>query len=112
MFFVLFLKTVIRSFPFFNEQIAQVTYQKWATMSDSLKLLTKNEQPWAIRSGGSPKMSYYEGIAQVAHQNEQMSKLLFFLAYHSFAHFFAKNERFALKTDEQIPNPDPDHLTQ
>ena len=71
MFFVLFLKTVIRSFPFF-----------------------------------------YEGIAQVAHQNEQMSKLLFFLAYHSFAHFFAKNERFALKTDEQIPNPDPDHLTQ
>ena len=39
------------------ERIAQVTHQKRATMSDSLRSLTENERPWANRSGGSPKMS-------------------------------------------------------
>ena len=34
-----------------------------------------------------------------------MSKSLFYVANHSFAHFFAKNERFAQKTDERIPSP-------
>ena len=38
-------------------------------------------------------------------KTEQMSESLVFLANRSFAHFFAKNERFAQKTDEQIPNP-------
>ena len=31
--------------------------QKWATMSNSLRSLTKNERPWANRSGRSQKMS-------------------------------------------------------
>ena len=45
------------------EQNTQVAHQKWATMSNLLKLLTKNEQPWANRSGCSQKMSDHEQIA-------------------------------------------------
>ena len=39
------------------ERIAQVTHQKWATMSESLRSLRVNERLWANRSGRSPKMS-------------------------------------------------------
>ena len=39
------------------EQIALVTHQKWVTMIDILRSLTKNERPWANCSGHSPKMS-------------------------------------------------------
>ena len=55
-------------------------------VSESLSTLTKNERSWAIHSGRSPKMSKREQIAQVAN-------------------LFAKNEWFAQKTDERIPNP-------
>ena len=48
------------------ERFAEVAHPKWATMSESLRSLTKNCL---------------------------------------FAHFFANNERFAQKTDEQIPSP-------
>ena len=58
-------------------------------VSKSLRLLTKNKQPWAIRSGRSPKMSYNERIAQVSHQKwankwiarflERIAHLLIFL---------------------------------
>ena len=62
------------------EQIAQVAHQKLATMSDSLRSLTKNER---------------------------MSELLFFFwANRLFAHFWPKNKRFAQKTDEQISSPE------
>ena len=47
-----------------HERFAQVAHQKWATMSELLKSLTKKEQ---------------------------MSESLVFLANRSFAHFFAKN---------------------
>ena len=59
------------------KQFAQVANQKWATVSKSLRLLTKNEQ---------------------------MSESLFFSEL-LICLFFAKNERFAQKTDERIPNP-------
>ena len=39
------------------KRIAQVAYQKWATISDLLRSFTKNERPWANRSGCSPKIS-------------------------------------------------------
>ena len=39
------------------EWIAQVAQDKWAIVSESLKSLMKNEQLWAIRSGGSWLMS-------------------------------------------------------
>ena len=75
------------------ERIAQVAHQKWwVTMSDSPTLLRRNERSWAIRSGRSPKMSEW-----VNHS--------FFWANRSFAHFWAKNERFAQKSDERIPSP-------
>ena len=51
-------------------------------------LLTKNERQSAFRSGHSPKMSKWAN-GWVFWANEQ------------FAHFFAKNKRFAQKTDEQ-----------
>ena len=62
-------------------------------VSKLLRSLTKNEQTWAIRSDRSPKMS-------------EWVNRLFFWANHSFAHFFAKNERIAQKTNERIPSPD------
>ena len=34
-----------------RERIDQVTQRKWATVSELLRLLKTNEQPWAIRSG-------------------------------------------------------------
>ena len=63
-------------------------------VSESLRLHTKNERPWAICSGHSEEMSDCERIAQVAHQ-----KLLIHL-------FLGKNERFTQKKDERIPSPD------
>ena len=49
-----------------REQIAQVAQRKWATVSESLRLLRGNERPWANRSGRSEEMSDREQIAQVA----------------------------------------------
>ena len=39
------------------EQFAQIAQDKWATVSESLRSLKTNEQPWAIRSGHSKEMS-------------------------------------------------------
>ena len=58
-----------------SERIAQVAQDKWATMSDSLRSLRRNERSWANRSG------------------------------RSLFSFLAINKRFAPKFDEQIPNP-------
>ena len=69
---------------FFNERcerISQVAHQKWAmwanlsgcspkmsNVSESLRLLTKNEWSWAIRSGSSPKMSDHERFLKVSNE--------------------------------------------
>ena len=47
--------------------ISSFAQLKWVTLSDSLRLLKKNEQLWANRWGRSRQMSDREGIAQVAH---------------------------------------------
>ena len=47
-------------------------------VSELLRSLTKNEQPWAIGSGRSEEMSDRERITQVAHQCEEMSDSLIF----------------------------------
>ena len=62
-----------------HERIAHLAHQKWATMSESLNSLTKINE-WVNRS--------------------------LFWANRSCAHFFAKNERFARKSDERIPSPE------
>ena len=47
------------------EQIAQVAHQKWVNMSNSITSLRGNEWSWANRS---EEMSDREQIAQIAHQ--------------------------------------------
>ena len=42
------------------EQFAQITQDKWAIVSKLLRLLTKNERPWAILSGRSEEISEWE----------------------------------------------------
>ena len=74
------------------EWIAQVAQQKWVTMSDSLTSLRGNEQSWANHSGRSPKMIEWVNC-------------LYFWVNRSFAHFWAKSEQFARKTDERSPSP-------
>ena len=81
-----------------SESLRSLT--KMSDVSKLLKLLTKNEQQWAICWGRSPKMSNHERIALVAHQ--KWANGSFFWVNRSFAHFWAKNERFAQKTDERI----------
>ena len=88
------------------EQVAQVAHDKRATVSESLRLLTKSEQPWHICLGHSPKMSNREIFAQVAHQkwaNEQIAN--FFERITHLPIFSQKNQQFTQKTDERIPNP-------
>ena len=85
------------------EGIAQVANVKRATVSESLRSLMTNEQPWTICSGRSWQMS------KLLVFPERIAHLLFGLfalsLIRSFAHFFSKNKRFAQKTDEQITNP-------
>ena len=58
-------------------------------MSNLLRLLTKNEWPWANRSGRSPKIS-------------EWVNRLFFWANCSFAHFFAKTR--VIHSENQYAN--------
>ena len=50
-----------------NERFVQIAQDKWATVSESLRSLKTNDQPWANRSGPSWQMSNREQFAQVAH---------------------------------------------
>ena len=87
-FLEVFLKMLIPSER--SERIAQVAQDKWATVSDLLRSLRRNELSWANRSDRSPNIS----------------ELLTFWANRSFAHFFLpKNKRFAPKFDDWIPYP-------
>ena len=78
------------------ERITHFAHQKWATMSNSLRLLRGNEQSWANCSGCSPKISKWVNCS-------------FFWANRSFAHFWTQNERFAWKSNERIPSPGSHH---
>ena len=49
------------------ERFAQITHDKWVTVSKSLRSLKTNEWPWANRSGCSWQMSDHERFAQVTH---------------------------------------------
>ena len=83
------------------ERFTQIAQDKWATVSELLRSLKTNEQPWANPSGRSWQMSDREQITQVLMINEQMSdslkknlakksKILFFsIIYKGF--FILKN---------------------
>ena len=49
-------------------------------MSESLILLTKSEQPWAIRSGCSEEMSDVSESLKSLTKNDRMSEMLIFLS--------------------------------
>ena len=57
-----------------NERFAQVAHDKWATLSDSLRSLKTNERTWANRSGRSRQMS--DSLLRLLMINDQMSDLL------------------------------------
>ena len=116
MFYIRFLilkvsKSLIHSFWVSDVSDCSGRSPKMSDVSESLKSLTKNQRPWAICSHRSEELSDHERIAQVAHQKWGMSESLFFWANCSFAHFWAKHERFARKTDERIPSPARNSLT-
>ena len=72
---------------------------KMSDVSESLRSLTKNERPWAIRSGRSEEMSNREQIAQVSHQkwtNEWIARF-FELIAHSLI--------FGQKTSDSLGKP-------
>ena len=104
-----------------SERIAQVAHVKRAAMSESLICsFTHKKERFA--------QSFWTKIVFLAFRYvfckfkkttnslipsflmSDVSKSLVFLSESLirslFAHFFAKNERFAQKSDEQIPNPD------
>ena len=59
------------------ERFAHIAQDKWATVSESLRSLRGNEQPWANRSGRSRQLSDCEQFAQVTHDkwaNEQFAQ--------------------------------------
>ena len=49
------------------ERFTQIAQDKWATVSELLRSLKTNEQPWANPSGRSWQMSDREQFAQGAH---------------------------------------------
>ena len=73
-------------------------------VSELLISLTKKELPWAIHSGCLEEMSDVSEFLISLTKNEQMSESLIFWANHSF--FYTKNEQFAQKSNERIPNPE------
>ena len=82
---VFFSHEKVKNYMSFDMKKLRIMSFLRATMSKSLRSLTKNEQ---------------------------MSETIVFLSeslIRSFAHFWAKNERFAQKTDEQIPSPASSH---
>ena len=83
-------------FPFLCLSFSQSLFFKERQERLALVDLTK-EQPCAHRSRRSLQKSDREPFAQVAHDKRVTG------AIRSFA--CKKNERFARKTDEQIPNP-------
>ena len=85
--YVLLKKRAICSFPLFFWAMWANPWghsPKMSNVSEALRPLTKNEQPWAIRSGLLPKMSNHEQIAKGTHQKSANERIIFFLAIRSF----------------------------
>ena len=74
-------------------------------VSESLILFTKNEQPWAIRSGRSEEMSDRERIAQVAHQKGAIEWIAHFLSELLIRSFMDKKR--AIRSEIKWANSQP-----
>ena len=99
-----------------RERYAQVAHDKWANERFAQKILVKIlffsmfymgflilKNEWFTHSLFFNELCKW--IAQGSPKMSQWANCLFFWANCSFAHFFAKNEQFAQKTDNHIPSP-------
>ena len=66
-------------------------------VSKSLRSLTKNERPWAIRSGRSEEMSDHERIAQVAHLKWANELITHFEQISAIRSFLGKKQAICLE---------------
>ena len=101
----LFKKWVIRSFPLFWWAMwANLSGRspKMSDVSKSLRLLTKDERPWAIHSGRSPKMS--ESLRLLT-KKKRTSELLVFFSELLIRSFFRKNR--AIRSENRWANSQP-----
>ena len=90
--------SLISSFLVSNVSDRSFRSNQMSVVSELLRSLTKNEKPWAIRSGRSEEMRDRERIAQVAHQK---------WANEWIAHFFeqiADSLIFGQKTSDSLGN--------
>ena len=71
-------------------------------VSESLISLTKNERPWAIRSGRSEEMSDREQIAQVAHQKWANEWIAHFFEW--IAHLLIFGKKLVIRSEIQRAN--------
>ena len=74
-------------------------------VSKSLILLTKNEQPWAIRSSRSEEMSDVSESLILLTKNERMSESLIFLSESLICSFFDKKQAIRSEIKWAIPSP-------
>ena len=101
------------------EGFAQIARDKWVTVSESLRLLKTNEQPWANHSGRSWQLSNRERFAQVAQRkwmivsksnrlltkNEWMRELFVFLSESLIRSFFCKKR--AIRSENRWAKSQP-----
>ena len=80
------------------EWFAQIAQEKWATVSELLRLLMSKERPWANRSGCSWQKSDCERFAQVAHDkyvNERFAQKNLIKIVSLVCFLYVKKEPFA-----------------
>ena len=68
-----------------------------SNVSKLLRLLTKNERPWAIRSGRSEEMSDVSESLISLTKNDRMSESLIFLSESLISSFFDKKQAIRLE---------------
>ena len=74
-------------------------------VSESLRSLTKNERPWAIRSGCSEEMNDVSESLRSLTKNEQMSESLVFLSELLIHSFLGK--KWVIRLENRWANSQP-----
>ena len=88
------------SFPLFWWAMrvnCSIRSNQMSDVSKSLRLLTKNEWPWAICSGRSEEISDCEQIARLLTKNERMSESLILLSESLICLFLDKQQVIPLE---------------
>ena len=74
-------------------------------VSESLRSLTKNERPCAIRSGRSEKWAIVSEVLKSLTKNEQMSESLIFLSEKLISSFLGKKQ--VIRSENRWANSQP-----